>query len=121
MRYVKLKCGMIIREGDEVRVPRSGCWILVKDSIGRKVGRGTFTGLRVYRRPIKGKAPKTPRTKAQKVSVAAKRSHNKPCAPALWRELNRSCPMKVPLKTDWVPVTEKRLNSAMKRLNFAQG
>ena len=48
-------------------------------------------------------------------------SHNKPCASALWRELNRGCPKKVPLKTDWVPVTEKRLHSALKRLNVAQG
>ena len=116
-RYKELKRGTILRSGDQYLTP-FGKWFIT-GMHGRKIGSaGTC---KRYRRPIKGKAKKTPRTKAKKVSVAAKRSHNKPCAPALWRELNRSCPMKVPLKTDWVPVTEKRLNSAMKRLNFAQG
>ena len=38
---------------------------------------------------------------------------------ALWRELNHRNSGLVPEKTDWVPVTKKRLNSAMKRLNIA--
>ena len=55
--------------------------------------------------------------------VAKNSTHNKPCATALdlWNELNRGHNGLVPEKTDWVPVTKKRLNSAMKRLNIAQG
>ena len=102
----------VCRAGDDT------CFVEPCSNCKPTISKGVFY---FVSRPEKVESTKTPRTKTKKVSVAAKRSHNKPCAPALWRELNRSCPMKVPLKTDWVPVTEKRLNSAMKRLNFAQG
>ena len=41
-------------------------------------------------------------------------SHNSDYAAALWNELNKRCPAGVPEKTDWIPVTRKRLNSAVR-------
>ena len=42
------------------------------------------------------------------------RAANSDYATALWNELKRRCPVLVPEKTDWVPVTRKRLNSAVR-------
>jgi len=53
----------------------------------------------------------------KKKVVAHSTSHNSDYVTALWKELNKGNSGLVPLKTDWVPVTRKRLNSAVKRLN----
>lgn len=96
MQYRKLKAYEIVRATDEVLVDEIG-WVPGSLNVGKKlpedkVGR--------YRRPLKSKP------KNQHTQMAA----------ALWRELNRSCPALVPLKTDWVAVTEKRLNSAITKV-----
>lgn len=57
---------------------------------------------------------------AQKKIVEAEpsASDNTDYVTALWKELHKCNSGLVPLKTDWVPVTKRRLNSAMKRLNI---
>ena len=87
MKYRYLKRGETGREGDQVRLPSgwdfSDHWMFD----GHQA-----SGMR-YRRPIKGEAQKTPRTKAKKISVAAKRSHNNRYATALevFNVFNQEC------------------------------
>jgi hypothetical protein len=59
------------------------------------------------------------KTAAQTVGSQADTATNKQMAMALWNELSRKCPVKVPEKTDWVSVTQKRLNSALKAITKA--
>lgn len=54
--------------------------------------------------------------KPQKVVAVRSASGNTQIVAALWKELRRGCYGKVPLKTDWVPVTAQRLNSAWKKV-----
>ena len=57
---------------------------------------------------------------ALKLAEALKPSHNTQMAAALWRELKRrQSNGLVPLRVDWVAVTEKRLNAAVAALRHS--
>jgi hypothetical protein len=49
-----------------------------------------------------------------KLAEAHPQADNSRYATALWNELSKRCPAKVPEKTDWLPVTRKRLNAAVR-------
>ena len=53
----------------------------------------------------------------QKKVVAHSTSHNTDYVTALWKELNKRQGWGVPEKSNWIPITKRRLNSAIKRLN----
>ena len=54
----------------------------------------------------------------KKKVVARSTSSNSDYVTALWKELRKRNSGLVPEKSDWIPITKKRLNSAIKRLNI---
>ena len=85
-KYRPLQSNERVRFGDQVNGPSTGSrWEDIDEDavcIGEKVS--FWKGEHIYRRPIKAVAQKTPRKKAKKVSVSAKRSHNIPVAEMTW-------------------------------------
>lgn len=99
MKYRKLKAGEKVRATDEVFVDEIG-WVAGSLNTGKKLP-GNKVGR--YRRPL-GK-------------VTEESSYGKEIASALWRDLKcRQSNGLVPLRVDWIAVTEKRLNAAVAKV-----
>ena len=98
MKYRFLRRNEIIRKGDQYKA--GGRFWASSDQVGDRVSMGAQ---RQYRRPIK--------------KVVAKPTYNTQMAAALWKELKRrQSNGLVPLRVDWVAVTQKRLNAAVAAL-----